>query len=197
MNNPNNFNATKPPTEVTTFALAGAATGAGLAATVGGMGLVGGFGGVAVGSVPVMLTGGAVGAAVYGAKRAVQRSDSSVILPRVGGAIAGVGAASFVGGMGLTVGGTAIAIGTLPVATAGAILGLAGYGFQQAIAPHSTFKIAPANRWENAIARKLNEDLAAAKKAQLEADQAERDEFWRRRDAQLQQQKISASGVGV
>ena len=185
MNNPNTFNTLKPLAEATTFALAGVTTGAGLATTIGGMGLVGGFGGVAVGSVPIMLTGGVVGVAAYGAKQAIQQSDSSVILPLVGGAIAGAGAASFVGGMGLTVGGTAFSIGVVPVATAGAILGLAGYGFQQIFEHHLTVENSQAKQWEYAIYRKLNEDLAATKKAKLEADQAKRDEFWKRRDAEF------------
>ncbi|MCG5059113.1 MAG: hypothetical protein KA714_14295 [Limnoraphis sp. WC205] len=196
MNNPNNFNTIKPLTEATTFALAGVATGASLATTIGGMGLVGGFGGVAVGSVPITLTGGVVGVAVYGGKQAIQQSDSSVILPLVGGAIAGVGVANIVGGMGLAVGGTAVSIGVVPVATAGAILGLAGYGFQQMIEHYSTVKNSPAKQWEYAISRKLNEDLGAAKKAKLEADQAKRDEFWKQRDAEFKQNKLNRVGAG-
>jgi hypothetical protein len=189
MNNPNNFNTIKPLTESTTFALAGVTTGAGLATTIGGMGLVGGFGGVAVGSVPMTLTGGVLGVAVYGAKQAIQQSDSSVILPLVGGAIAGVGVASFVGGMGLTVGGTAVSIGVVSVATASGILGLAGYGFQQIIEHHLTVQNSQAKQWEYAIYRKLNEDLAAAKKAKLEVDQAKRDKFWKQRDAEFKHKK--------
>ena len=45
-----------------------------------------------------------------------------------GGAAVGMGAASYLGGMGLAVGGTAIGIGAAPVVVAGAIVGLAGFG---------------------------------------------------------------------
>lgn len=45
-----------------------------------------------------------------------------------GGAVAGAGVSSYLGGMGLAVGGTAISIGAAPVVAAGAIVGLAGFG---------------------------------------------------------------------
>jgi hypothetical protein len=44
------------------------------------------------------------------------------------GAAAGVATSAVVGGMGLTIGGTAIAIGAAPIIAAGAVVGLAGYG---------------------------------------------------------------------
>lgn len=49
-----------------------------------------------------------------------------------GGAAAGLGVASTVGGMGLAVGGTAIAITAAPVVAGGAVIGLAAYGFKKA-----------------------------------------------------------------
>lgn len=38
---------------------------------------------------------------------------------------------------------------------------------------------------KQAIVDKLNEDLEAARKLELQAAQLERDEFWRKRDANL------------
>ena len=48
-----------------------------------------------------------------------------------GGAAAGAGVSSVIGGMGLAVGGTAVGIGMLPVAAAGAVAGLAFYGLKK------------------------------------------------------------------
>lgn len=50
-----------------------------------------------------------------------------------GGAAAGAGVSSLVGGMGLAVGGTAVGIGMFPVAAAGAVAGLAIYGVKKAL----------------------------------------------------------------
>jgi hypothetical protein len=44
------------------------------------------------------------------------------------GAGAGAGVSALVGGMGLAVGGTAVAVTMAPVAAVGAVVGLAGYG---------------------------------------------------------------------
>jgi len=48
------------------------------------------------------------------------------------GAGLGAAVASTVGGMGLAVGGTAIAITAAPVVAGGAVIGLAAYGFKKA-----------------------------------------------------------------
>ena len=49
-----------------------------------------------------------------------------------GGAIAGAGVSSIVGGMGLAVAGTGIGIGVGSVATIGAVFGMAAYGAKKA-----------------------------------------------------------------
>ena len=51
----------------------------------------------------------------------------------VGGAALGAGGSGVIGGMGLAVGGTAVGIGMLPVAAAGAVVGLAFYGIKKAM----------------------------------------------------------------
>lgn len=50
-----------------------------------------------------------------------------------GGAVAGAGAGTLLGGMGLAVGGTAIGIGMAPVVAAGAVVGLAAFGIKKAL----------------------------------------------------------------
>ncbi|ACK67870.1 hypothetical protein PCC8801_3926 [Rippkaea orientalis PCC 8801] len=55
----------------------------------------------------------------------------------------------------------------------------------QIFQPVLTVRSMDTYKLEQAIADKLNQDLAAARKAKLEADQAKRDEFWRQRDAGL------------
>ncbi|MGB3191224.1 MAG: hypothetical protein WBB43_17605 [Limnoraphis sp.] len=51
----------------------------------------------------------------------------------VGGAAAGAGVSTFLGGMGLAVAGTAFSIGMAPVVGAGAVVGLAAYGVKKVI----------------------------------------------------------------
>ncbi|NES82530.1 MAG: hypothetical protein F6K10_14600 [Moorea sp. SIO2B7] len=113
------------------FVAGGTAAGTGVAATVGGMGLVGGFGGVAIGAAPVAAAGAVVGSAVYGAKKAIEEEDASALGAIAVGAAGGAGVSALVGGMGLAVAGTAVGIGMAPVAAAGAVVGLAGYGLKK------------------------------------------------------------------
>jgi len=121
----------KDQAEGAAFVAGGTAAGAGFVATVGGMGLVGGFGGVAVGMAPVTAAGAVVGSAAYGAKKAIEERDASALGAVAGGAAVGAGVSAVVGGMGLAVGGTAVAIGMAPVVAAGAVVGLAGYGLKK------------------------------------------------------------------
>ena len=55
--------------EAAGFAASGGVLGAGIASTIGNMGLVGGFGGIAVGATPVVSAGVVVGIAAYGIKK--------------------------------------------------------------------------------------------------------------------------------
>ena len=114
--------------ESAAFIGGGTAIGAGVSATVGGMGLVGGFGGVAIGMAPVTAAGAVVGTAAYGAKKAIEQKDALAVSAAAGGAAAGAGVSAVMGGMGLAVAGTAVSVGIAPIAAAGAVVGLAGYG---------------------------------------------------------------------
>lgn len=115
------------------FIAGGGVAGAGFSATVGGMGLVGGFGGIGVGMAPVAAAGTVAGAAVYGAFHALSKGDATAVGAIGIGAIGGMGISATVGGMGLSVGGSAIGIGMGTMAFAGGVFGLGIYGLYQAL----------------------------------------------------------------
>ncbi len=125
------FNGSGFNREGAAWTTGGAAAGAATAATVGGIGLVGSFGGVAVAAAPVAAAGALAGSAVYGAKRAIQDRDPVAVGATVCGALAGAGISATVGTMGLAIGGTAVAVGMAPVAVVGAVVGLGGYGLKR------------------------------------------------------------------
>lgn len=70
--NCNDLTGKLEPVEGAGFIATGAATGAGVSATVGGMGLVGGFGGISIAMAPVVAAGAIAGAAAYGSKTAIE-----------------------------------------------------------------------------------------------------------------------------
>lgn len=57
--------------EAMSFVVGGGTLGAAVSAWVGGMGLAGAFGGVAIGTIPVVGAGVVVGMAVYGIKKLI------------------------------------------------------------------------------------------------------------------------------
>ncbi|WP_223342824.1 MULTISPECIES: hypothetical protein [unclassified Synechocystis] len=107
---------------------AGTAAGVATSSVVGGMGLAVTGTAVGIGVAPVAAAGAVVGSAAYGVKKAIDEQDATAIGAAVVGAGVGAGAASVIGGMGLAVAGTAVGITMAPVAAAGAVVGLAGYG---------------------------------------------------------------------
>ncbi len=129
--NCNDMRGKLDPVEGTGFIATGAATGAGVSATVGGMGLVGGFGGIGIGMAPVAAAGAIAGAAAYGGKKAIENKDASALGAAAVGAIGGAWVSSTVGGMGLALAGTAVGVGMAPVAAAGAVVGLGAYGLNR------------------------------------------------------------------
>lgn len=62
----------------TAFVATGSVTGAWVSTSVGGIGLVGGFGGIGLGIAPVSAAGAVFGAATYGAFQAISKGDKSV-----------------------------------------------------------------------------------------------------------------------
>jgi WD40 repeat protein len=119
----------------TVFIATGATVGAGVSTAVGGMGLVGGFGGVAVGATPVIGVGAIFGAAIYGATTALIDRDPLAAGFGGLGTLGGVGIAGTIGKMGLVAPkvGIAIGVGTLPMAVMGGVFGLAAYGVAKII----------------------------------------------------------------
>lgn len=118
----------------------GVATGATFSTTVGNIGLIGGFGGISIGATSIIGTGAVVGAATYGAFKAVTELDPTAFGFIGMGSYGGVTLSSAIGGMGLSVGGTAFGIGMGTMATFGGIVGIGIYGFFQA------FNSSPQNR---------------------------------------------------
>lgn len=112
------------------FIATGAVAGAGVSATVGGMGLAGGFGAVGIGATSLVGAGAVAGAATYGAIKAIAEGDVTAWGAVGVGAIGGVTVSSFVGGMGVVAPkiGLAFGIGAAPMAGVGAVVGLAAYG---------------------------------------------------------------------
>ncbi|QMS90775.1 hypothetical protein HUN01_25515 [Nostoc edaphicum CCNP1411] len=112
------------------FIAGGTITGVGVSATVGGMGLAGGFGAVGIGATPVVSASAVAGAATYGAFKAIAEGDAAAIATMGIGAVGGAGIYSVVGGMGLVAPkvGLAFGIGAVPMAGIGAVVGLAAYG---------------------------------------------------------------------
>lgn len=131
--NCNNLTGKLEPAEGAGYIATGAATGAGVSATIGGMGLVGGFGGIGIGMAPVAAAGAVVGAAAYGGKKALDEQDASALGAAAVGAIGGAAVSSSVGGMGLAFAGTAVGVGMAQVAAAGAVVGLGAYGLNRLI----------------------------------------------------------------
>ncbi|MGD1704274.1 DnaJ domain-containing protein [Dapis sp. BLCC M229] len=115
------------------FTSTGAATGVTFSTTVGNIGLIGSFGGISIGATPIIGAGAVVGAATYGAVKAMTKSDPTAFGFIGMGSYGGVTLSSTLGGMGLGVGGTAFSLGMGTMATLGGVVGLGLYGFFQAI----------------------------------------------------------------
>jgi hypothetical protein len=111
----------------------GSALGATMYATVGGVGIVGGFGGMGLGLGTMMGAGAIAGSAVYGGIRALEEGDSMALGYTSLGVIGGIGAYGAIGGIGVAIGGTAFGIGMGAMATAGGVIGLGVYGVVKTI----------------------------------------------------------------
>lgn len=131
--NCNDLTGKLKPAEGTAYIATGAATGAGVSATIGGMGLVGKFGGISIGMAPVAVAGAVAGAAAYGGKKALDDQDASALGAAAVGALGGAAVSSNVGSMGLAFAGTAVGVGMAQVAAAGAVVGLGAYGLNRLI----------------------------------------------------------------
>ncbi|NMG09661.1 DnaJ domain-containing protein [Brasilonema sp. UFV-L1] len=152
------------------FIAGGSIAGAGVSATVGGMGLAGGFGAVGIGTVPVVGAGAVVGAAAYGALKGIGEGDAAAYSAMGIGAIGGAGVSSVVGGMGLVAPkiGLAFGIGTVPMAGIGAVVGLAAYGIAKLLDETGT-RETPAQVFDRMEEKILQMDAYSAAVMELEA----------------------------
>ncbi|WP_243713955.1 WD40 repeat domain-containing protein [Nostoc sp. 106C] len=152
------------------FIAGGSITGASVSATVGGMGLAGGFGAVGLGTVPVVGIGAVGGAAAYGAFKAIAQGDAAAFGAMGIGAVGGAGFSSVVGGMGLVAPkiGLAFGIGTVPMVGVGAVVGLAAYGIAKLL-DESEVRESPAQVFERMEDKVLQMDYYAAAVMELEA----------------------------
>ena len=120
----------------------GAVVGGVVASNIERIGLVGGFGGVGIGMVPVIGAGVVMGAATYGFKSMVQ-GDRMAIGAFGLGTIGGVGISASIGGMGLAGSFGAIRVGAGVMGLAGGVVGLGLYGVAKMLdssPPESAFQ---------------------------------------------------------
>jgi hypothetical protein len=131
--------------ESVVFIASGAAAGAGISATIGGMGLAGSFGAVGIGMAPVTAAGAVAGAATYGAFKAIEEGDAAAFGTIGIGAVGGAGISATVGGMGLAGSFGAVGVGMGTMAAAGGVFGLGVYGLYKA------FQQQPGQRMAGAV----------------------------------------------
>ena len=150
------------------FISAGAIAGTSLSSTIGGMGLVGSFGGIGIGAAPVICAGAVTGAATYGALQAIQ-GDRAAISAIAIGSIGGATASSFIGSMGLVAPkiGLAVGIGTLPMAAVGGVVGLAAYGVAKML-NETAISETPIEAFERMEEKILEMDFYLAAKQELQ-----------------------------
>lgn len=120
-------------TQGTTCLFTGATIGAGVYSTIGGVGMVGGFGGIGLGMTPLMGVGAVAGAATYGVFRAINDQDP-VVWGAIGlGTIGGMAVSAGVGGIGVGFAGTAVGVGMGTLGVFGGVVGLGLYGIGKLI----------------------------------------------------------------
>jgi WD40 repeat protein len=123
------------PTE-SGFVIVGAASGQIFASQVGSIGLVGSFGGMALGTPVIVISGAMAGAAVQGLIDDIESGDVTVLgITTVGSAI-GAGFAAGVGNVGVGVAGTAFGIGMGTMALTGGVFALGVYQLIKMFANH-------------------------------------------------------------
>jgi|GEM_PF-1029106 len=110
------------------FMAGGAATGAVVSQTVGGMGLAAAGTAIGIGAPHLMVTGAVAGMAAYGTKKGIENQEPLALGAAALGAAGGAGVSATVGNMGLLAAGSGFSIGLVPVAAAGAVVGLGAYG---------------------------------------------------------------------
>jgi len=167
------------------FMASGATAGAGISATIGTMGLVGGFGGVAIGMTPVTAAGAVAGAATYGAFKAIEEGDAKAFGAIGMGAVGGAYISSTIGGMGLAGSFGAVGIGMGTMAMAGGVVGLGVYGLYKACKPEPGQRMAGAIDALGRMESKVLE-MEAYTQALLELDPVFAEDIWKQKFADLE-----------
>jgi len=167
------------------FLASGATAGAGVSATIGTMGLVGGFGGVAIGMTPVTAAGAVAGAATYGAFKAIEEGDAKAFGAIGMGAVGGAYVSSTIGGMGLAGSFGAVGIGMGTMAAAGGVVGLGVYGLYKACKPEPGERMAGAVDAFGRMESKVLE-MEAYTQALLELDPLFAEDSWKQKFAALE-----------
>ncbi|MEB3309887.1 MAG: WD40 repeat domain-containing protein [Snowella sp.] len=109
------------------FVVVGATTGQVIASQVGGIGVVGGFGGMALGT-PVIVVGGAIaGAAIQGIIEGIETGDVKILGVTTVGSVLGAGFSAAVGNVGVGIAGSAFGVGMATMAATGGIFALGVY----------------------------------------------------------------------
>ena len=134
--------------------LVGGMAGASVYSTMGGIGIVGGFGGLGIGITGMTTAGTVVGSAVYGAVKGIEDGDALGFAAIGLGAMAGANISATIGGIGVSFGGSAFGIGIGSMAAMGGIFGLGIYGLAKMFSSsHTSEPIAATfNRMEDRIA---------------------------------------------
>ncbi|PSB06012.1 hypothetical protein C7B76_30385, partial [filamentous cyanobacterium CCP2] len=82
------------------YITAGTGLGTFTAVTIGNIGLVGQFGGIGIGAVPIAGAGAIVGAAIYGSTQAIHEGDPMAFAAIGLGMVVGATASATIGGIG-------------------------------------------------------------------------------------------------
>lgn len=107
------------------------AGGAVAGASIGKVGILAGGTGYSLSAVPLTALGALTGAALYEALRSLIEKDTSSASAAVIGGAAGAATSAAIGGVGLTVGGSAIGVGMASMAAGGAVVGLGLVGLNR------------------------------------------------------------------
>lgn len=135
------------------FPLGGGIAGASIYSNLGGIGIIGGFGGLGIGITGMTAAGAVIGFAFYGAAKGIEDGDASVFVASGLGAVGGIGASTIFGGVGVSFAGGAFGIGTFSMAAMGGIFGLGIYGLGKMFSSSNTCEPAAEtfNRMEERI----------------------------------------------
>ncbi|BFM40869.1 DnaJ domain-containing protein [Synechocystis sp. LKSZ1] len=109
------------------FVVVGASSGYVMASQVGGIGVIGGFGGIALGTPVIVISGAIVGAAVQGILEGIESDDVNILGVTTVGSVLGAGFSAAVGNVGVGVAGTAFSVGMGTMAVTGGIFALGVY----------------------------------------------------------------------